>query len=516
MEKLVLCEVTTLIDQKSQQEYRIPAVLLMEHAGIKGWNLFYQEHEELDYSDILVIAGGGNNGGDALVMAKEIFLQQKHNITVLFVGTKKSQLCQIQYDICRTLEIPLYDALNQEGALKPIVQQLIEKSTLIIDGIAGTGLKGPLREDVASLVRLINESSAFTLSIDAPSGYSDTLTPRHPHVHSDVTVTMGLKKVGAFHPAYRPSWGKIVQVNPSFPPALLKKAEARAHLVHLEDLYIPPISETTHKYERGHVALFAGSKRYSGAARLASEGAFSSRCGLVSLYCDSDVASQSASTIVYPLQGGVVIPSESLAHSYDAIVVGPGWGEGRMAQLIEIVRSKLPVVIDADGLVAYTQALSEKRLSKKEGGPIVLTPHPGELRKMLDALHLGSVAQEISSSGSIESFIEAMEKAASLLGVILLFKSSVIWIFDGITQKKPLVIEGLNNALGVAGSGDVLSGILGSLLAQQFETLSAVTMGVLLHQKAGQLARKELGWFDSEMLTRYVGLATRLAEVKEK
>ena len=103
MEKLVLCEVTTLIDQKSQQEYRIPAVLLMEHAGIKGWNLFYQEHEELDYSDILVIAGGGNNGGDALVMAKEIFLQQKHNITVLFVGTKKSQLCQIQYDICRTL-----------------------------------------------------------------------------------------------------------------------------------------------------------------------------------------------------------------------------------------------------------------------------------------------------------------------------------------------------------------------------------------------------------------------------
>jgi NAD(P)H-hydrate epimerase len=132
---------------------------------------------------------------------------------------------------------------------------------------------------------------------------------------------------------------------------------------------------------------------------------------------------------------------------------------------------------------------------------------------MLEALHMPLLAQETGPSSSPESFIDSLRRVAVALELVIVYKSHVLWIVDGRNGGAlPIVVDGMNNALGVAGSGDVLTGVIGSLLAQGYDPLQAAHTGVLIHQEAGLRARSEAGWFDAETLTSHVGIVCRNAE----
>ena len=158
----------------------------------------------------------------------------------------------------------------------------------IIDGIAGTGLKGPLRPEASGLVSLVNQSGARVFSIDIPSGLDDSVAIDAPSITATLTVTMGALKSAMFHPKTHGRCGKIVVVNPSFPPSMIEGLPTVAQ-VDDQALSLASLKADDYKNSRGHVAIFGGSSAYSGALRLAGRAAFASRAGLVTLCCDEEI-----------------------------------------------------------------------------------------------------------------------------------------------------------------------------------------------------------------------------------
>ncbi|MFA7371519.1 MAG: NAD(P)H-hydrate epimerase [Sphaerochaetaceae bacterium] len=508
MEKLVTTQTMENIDRRAQSEWEIPPLLLMENAGVKGWQAFIASAEKQWYTQSIVfVAGGGNNGGDALVMAREAHLTGFTKIKLILVGSRLSEAALIQRKIVTRLGLPMLESGTNEA------REELMRASLIIDGIVGTGLRGPLKGEAEELVKFINaqkERGAHILSIDAPSGCSDTFPANAVHVLADTTVTMGLGKSCAYHPYNREGWGEILKVNPSFPLQLLEEAPPEAFLSYPQELTLAKLEESAYKNRRGHLALFAGSTTYPGAAKLAAKGAFNSRCGLVTLFGDSAlkplVAQESSSLILRESP----VRFNELKGDYNAIVAGPGWSQGEGKQLLEILSSALPLVLDAAAIDLFATLLATERIGKTEHGPLVLTPHPGELNRLLETLYMPLLAQECGPASSSEEFLGALKKIVHLFEVTLVYKSSLIWIVD--PNHPPVVVEGRNNAMGVAGSGDVLSGIIGSLLAQGLPPFEAAHTGVLIHQQAGLAGREKWGYFDSETLVNEVGLVCRRAE----
>ena len=523
MKTLVSTQTMESIDSKAQEEYAVSGLILMEQAGIKGWQAFLNSRQTCSpaLGQVVFVVGGGNNGGDALVMAREAYFSGLKNFSILLFGSNISYACSIQRAIAEKYGFRMYEAVNLEGALSEVTMRLLSEADLIVDGIAGTGLRGVLRGAVAEVVKLINtqkKRGVQIFSIDIPSGCGDSLPVGAMRVLADTTVTMGLTKAAAYHPLCRAGWGNISCVNPSFPPQLLQESVPVATLSTAKELKLTSLGEDTYKNKRGHLALFAGSLAYTGAARLAARGAFHSRCGLVTLCCDQEVAAiaatETASIIIRPIEKNMVISASKLGEKYQAIAAGPGWGEGHEDQLIELMNSQLPTVLDADAIATFANVVVDHRVQGTAHGPLILTPHPGELHRMLETLHMPLLAQEIGPLGTPESFVEALKHISETLECVLVYKSHVIWIADGRTiGKPPIVVDGMNNAMGVAGSGDVLTGIIGALLAQGYDALEAAHTGVLIHQAAGLAAREENGWFDSEILVGQVGVVCRHAEM---
>ncbi len=522
METLASTQTMEVIDSKAQSDYAIPGLILMEQAGVKAWRALIERLADRDWKEqrFLCIAGGGNNGGDALVMAREALFAGVRKTTVLLVGSRISNACATQRNICRSLGLSMVEAESSGDTLASEALKVVGEADILIDGLAGTGLRGMLTGLSAELVKAVNvrkSQGAFVFSVDIPSGCSDLVSAAAVRVQADVTITMGLQKAACYHPPFRPSWGEVIRINPSFPIKLLKNAPAVALLCDDGDLRLPAVSDQSYKNRRGHVGLFAGSQTYTGAPRLSARAAFHARGGLVTLYCDKEitsvVATESPSVIIRGLDSNSVVSAGQLMDLHQALVAGPGWGEGREDLLLTLLRSGLPMVLDADGITCFANLVGGHRLQANDHGPLVLTPHPGELHRMLEILNMPLLAQESGTGSSPEAFIDALQRVAVALEVILVYKSHVVWIVDGRSAGNlPLVVDGMNSSLGVAGSGDVLTGIVGAFLAQGLDALEAAKAGVIVHQKAGRIARDAHSWFDSQELVDAVGNACRTFE----
>ena len=488
------------IDQDAQLRYSIPALSLMETAGLKLWQTVKKRISQNDR--LVLLCGGGNNGGDALVVARLAFNDGCSNLLCVLVGSLISPSCKVQRDIIEAYGL---EAVNLTDSVSDEVSLAIKKADYLFDGLAGTGLRGPLRGVTLALVLLANQSKAYRIAIDIPSGISDQVGVFAPHFHADTTITMGLGKCAMYHPTIRQSCGEIIVENPSFPPQLLNQCEVLAHLLEMEDLHLPQLLSSAYKNTRGNVAIVGGSKHYTGAARLASRAAFASRAGLVTLFCDPEVypiaAKESPSVMVR-----VMDLSLSLER-YDALLVGPGWGEGREDLLLQLFSTGKPLVLDADGIGAYASLLQRK--TKISHGPLILTPHLGELKKLVSALY-PEQAETISSSDTPSSYVSLIQAVADQLDAVLVVKSSLIHIAT--PHEKVCILEGLNPSLGVAGSGDVLGGIMVSLLGSGIALKEAAVLASMLHQKSGVLAHVACGYYDSETLISYIGKAFMEAE----
>ena len=525
MESLVTTQTLENIDSKSINDFSIHPLILMEHAGVKGFHLFLEHSDKayLPYHHLVFVAGGGNNGGDALVMAREAYLLGMTNIHILLLGTHISNSCNHHRSICSKIGLDMHEVSFSQGEIDELSNEMLERADVIFDGISGTGLRGKMNESMALLVSSINrfhDKGAYVVSVDIPSGCSDLIAATQSHIHCDICITFGLHKSATYHPMSRVAWGKVVRVNPSFPHILLEKAPKSALLANIDDVFLKKMDSSDYKNKRGHLALFAGSALYSGAPKITSLSAFHSGIGLVSLYCDEEVApiikGDSTSLIVHTVEKGSVITKDSLNSFYDAIAVGPGWQKGREDQMLSLLHTPLPMVCDADGISAFAQLIADKRIGMKEHGPLILTPHPGELVRMLEILNMPLLAQEVQGMGTPESFIESLTKIAIVLNAVVVYKSHVVWIVDGTqNQPIPIVVDGSNNALGVAGSGDALTGIIASFLARDYSPLESALNGVLIHQRAGTMARDEMRWFDAQRLITHIGLAYKEREEKE-
>ncbi|HKM08838.1 MAG TPA: NAD(P)H-hydrate epimerase, partial [Sphaerochaeta sp.] len=320
MKHVVLSSEIAKIDVASQDAFRLPELSLMESAAMGAWDVVEGRISHKD-AYLVFLCGGGNNGGDALGIARLAFNSGYRKLLCILTGKHLSPSCERQRQIVEKYGIEL---VTLEGSIPDVVKQAITQANFLFDALSGTGLQGPLRGNALALVLLANSSNAYKIAIDTPSGVSEDVSASTAHFQADLSVTFGMRKLAMYHPLTRSACGEIVVKNPSFPPQLLQEAPIVADIYTLTDVSLKKLSLSSYKNKRGHVGIVGGSKEYTGAARLSARSAFASRSGLVTLFCDEDVypvaASESPSVMVR------VIEEASDFSPYDALLVGPGWG----------------------------------------------------------------------------------------------------------------------------------------------------------------------------------------------
>jgi NAD(P)H-hydrate epimerase len=507
--RIVQPQIMAEIDRLSEEEYGIPGLLLMENAGIKAFHEFSVEWELNRPSQrrggcsMVFLAGGGNNGGDALVMARQAFLKATDEVTVVCRDAKKiNETAAIHLNIVTRLGIPVVFWAEDEGEAR----SKIHSADVLFDGISGTGIRGALRGNAADMVNAVNEeSTGYVVAVDVPSGVGRDFLGEYPAVKAHLTLTMGLPKVPLYTPAGRPYAGTIRTVKLGFPPQLLQnppKLEAEGSGELLEGLGRPAFQAQDYKNVRGHAAIWAGSVGTSGAAALAAEGAGRAGAGLVSLFTDQEIypilASKLSETMVSPHKP---MQAVDLKSSYSALLAGPGWGQDSRSSILQtLLESDLPGVIDADGIGILRELWSEHGSSKLQNltaGRWILTPHPGEFLALVKDSPF-----EIDKPGLLSNPLSAVVPVARELQMVIVLKSHVVWIIS--PEGRFAVVDGMNPAMATGGSGDVLAGIITGILASGLPVFEAACRGASLHQAAGRLAYRTMGWFLAEDLARAV------------
>lgn len=520
METLVTAAEMADIDRKAQEQ-GIPGMVLMENAGQHAFRIWLALQELTDSDPVgdvvtdgpdpeemglvVAVAGAGNNGGDALVMARACSNLGIPVIAVLGKEELKGS-AEEQHGILKSMGVDLR-YWDQPGA-----REAIQQASWIFDGVAGTGIRGELRGSSLEMVEAINESGALVLAVDVPSGVGDEFEPGFAAADATATVTMGLKKRSLYLPAARELAGIIEVGDPGFPRALLSPPTG-SYLAGAGDLphLYPGVSDSAHKGKRGFLGLFAGSEGTSGAAVLAGGGALHAGCGLVRIHTDpasrAEIAGGDPALMVAGLEIGDFLPGaadapgpeerlESLLARYSALGVGPGWSVSpeRRKLLLLLPKTGLPGVLDADGLNNLASTPSDgDEIRKGLFRNWVFTPHPGEAARLLDTGTQAILADPAGAAAEI----------ANRYGAVTLLKGAVSVIRS--PGEGEWFVEGMNPALATAGSGDVLTGVIGALLARGASPRDAAIGGALLHQEAGELLFEEAGWFAASALPGAIG-----------
>jgi ADP-dependent NAD(P)H-hydrate dehydratase / NAD(P)H-hydrate epimerase len=419
---------------------------------------------------VAVLAGSGDNGGDALYAGARL-ARRGAAVTVIAAGPKAHP--------------GGLSALRAAGGRVTGETDLIGHADLIIDGLLGIGGRGGLREPFAGLAvqaEQARQAGATVVAVDLPSGIdADTGTVDGPAVKADVTVAFGTLKPGLLIDPGAGHAGTVELVDIGLGPHLPEEPDATAPQGDDIRALLPRPGAESDKYRRGVLGLLAGSDRYTGAALLSVGGAVHGGAGMVRV-----VTADTPAALVRQAWPETVIsvhhddPDWDLPGSVGRVqawVAGPGMGtgEGATARLTAIMRTDLPVLVDADGLTI----LSQHRDLLPRNAPTLITPHAGELARLLGG---------DTDPASVEARrLEHARRAAAELGVTVLLKGSttVIAAPDG----GPVLVNPTGTPwLATAGSGDVLSGLAGALLAQGLPPAQAALAAAYLHGLAGRLA----------------------------
>jgi hydroxyethylthiazole kinase-like uncharacterized protein yjeF len=494
--KAVDCARAALIDRLARERYHLPELVLMEDAGLAAWRLACERLWGGGRPDgpVVFLAGRGNNGGDALVMARQCRLDGHRELCVVLAGEPTADSpAGLHLSICQSLGIETL----RFPADAARVEERLARAAWLVDGLAGTGLAGAARPPLDALIRLVNAAAARTLAVDLPSGTGDAFRQGYPAVEAELTLTIALPKLCLYLPLVRPYCGQILVVPGVFPRELTTGEDIPGEMLDdgaLRDL--APLPRDAHKGRRGHLAVFAGSEGTTGAAWLASTAAARSRTGLTTLFLDRALYSSALrrfqSVMVRPWEPASPASMPGFTpRRYTALLVGPGWGLGpeRAEWLARLLGLALPGVLDADGITLLA-GLPAPRL----GGRWVLTPHPGEFARLS-----GLAVPELLADP-----LPPLLAASARLEAVILLKGHCSYVAS--PDGRYWILDGMNPALATGGSGDVLAGIVGGLLAGGLSPLAAARLGTLLHARAGELAYRERGYFLAEDLPPYVSL----------
>jgi len=471
-----------------------PGELLMERAGFAVARVVAGLLPPRESRAVLLLAGKGNNGGDAFVAARHLAAAGCAPTLVLLARRHDLQgdaLTHFQQLV--GVEVIEQPALDQ---LEILVDQL--QPAVVIDGLLGTGLTGEVREPFAAVIRFCQSLPARVrpapamVAIDIPSGLdSDTGAVHGVAVRADETVTMGLPKIGLLRPAALEYVGHLTVVDLGFRPEFVAETPAAVEMIAAADLRLlfPPRPRAAHKGDFGHLLVVAGSEGYTGAPVLCARAAARAGAGLVTLAvprafypivaaaCPPEIMPRPFDDWTDLLGNGAARSGGAAATSpYDALALGPGLGQDPQTQqaLRQLVaRATIPTVIDADGLNALGADLDALRQAK---APLVLTPHPGEMARLI-----GKTTQDVQADrwGIARGFARDYRVTLALKGA-----GTVVAEPDG-----PLWVNLTGNpGLARGGMGDVLTGLIGAFLAQGFSPGDATRASVFVHGSAGDLA----------------------------
>ncbi|MBN1835421.1 MAG: NAD(P)H-hydrate dehydratase [Spirochaetales bacterium] len=490
------------IDRLAMERFHIPQILLMEGAAGGGYRELrgHVWGGRLPEGEVVFLAGRGNNGGDALVMARLCLLEGKRDLLVV-LGAGPPHAGSLAEAHLRTLEALGAEVVDFEQR-PSAVRRRLSRAAWVVDGLLGTGLKGEARGGFGALVGAVNASGAKTVAVDVPSGVGDSFRKGYAAVRATATLTMGLPKLCLYLPDARPLCGEIRVIRGVFPPQLLEAPEIQAELLEETSLgeLLCPIAPETYKTARGHLAVFAGSEGTTGAAWLCSHAAARSRTGLVTLHMQRELypaCVAAYSSVMIRGWDPEAAPSALPLERFTALLVGPGWGmSGDREQWLEqLLGCGLPGLLDADGLSLLAGLSKRRRVSLGERW--VLTPHPGELARL--------TGQEVGAV--LADPVPLLRRTSAALRATIVLKAHCTYVCapDG----RLWVLDGMNPALATGGSGDVLSGIIAGQLAGGIEPTAAARVGVLLHSVAGRRALEARGYFTADELLPFVSLLSR-------
>ena len=481
------------LDEKTIKECGIPGVVLMENAGRGAAEWTRRLCGELEGRRVAVIAGRGNNGGDGFVMAR-IFHGWGARVRT-FLLSKRDKVggdARINLEAALNMGLEVVE-IPDEARLDRLE---LGGADLIVDSILGTGLNSEVRGLYRSVIEAVNDSNAFVMAVDIPSGLSaDTGRVLGTAVRADLTVTFGLPKVGLLIRPGADLCGRLETVDIGIPPHILAEADPRKELLTdqtLQGLLVPRVRDG-HKGLYGHTLIAAGSTGKTGAAALAALAAARTGAGLVTVAGPAglnpvlEVKITEAMTEPLPESEPGFVSAEAadrvleLAAGKAVLALGPGLSDRPGPQ--QMVRRltaecDLPLVIDADGLNALA---GDPDVLKSVRRQAVLTPHPGEMSR-LTGLSTRELARD--RLGASAAF-------AAKYGVILVLKGdrTVVAAPDGRlylnTSGGPHMASG--------GMGDVLTGVIAGLISQGLDPLDAARLGVFAHGRAADLAAEKLG-----------------------
>lgn len=489
--KLVFAEEMKKLDRLAVEKYAMPGIVLMENAAKAVADKAAALALAGGLSRIVVVCGKGNNGGDGFGAAKWL-LNYGFKVKVLLAGCKAED---ISGDAL--LQLQMY---QQAGGSMECINtaedcQLAEiiclKADLLIDAVLGTGFSGELQGTIKEVCRIINSSHKTVVAIDVPTGvHADNGFAADGAVKADCTVTMALVKTGLLLYPAKDYVGELVCANLGMPEKLVEECSSKKYLLTEEIVrnLLPLRKGNAHKGDAGRVTAAAGSPGYTGAAALAANAAVKAGAGLVSLLaplsCRDILSIKLTEVMVHGLLermpgilgGGAAADITAKANAGDVLAIGPGLGTAESTQEVirEVIKkAEVPMVIDADALTAlkgHLEILQENAASK------VITPHPGEMARLLD----------MEADEADKCRLEIAEKYAKEWNCIIVLKGAptVIGCPDGSVYVNTTGC----NAMATGGSGDVLTGIIAGLAAQNISLQEAALCGVYLHGLAGQLA----------------------------
>ncbi len=485
-----MLRVVTAAESRSAEELAIAAgkgaTTLLSLMAAAGNALAEVVAQRVPDGDLMVVAGSGNNGGDGWVAARVLHAAGRRVRVASLVSPDS-----LAGDAAAAAKTAMDAGVEWAHAVSPATVDLSEVAG-IVDALLGIGARGAPRPDVAGWVDAINASHAELISADIPTGIdADTGAVEGVVVRADATVTFSAVKRGLVTYPGAGYVGDLIVADlgidfelaaPTSAPEIWTAEEYAA--------LMPRPAPDVHKNQRGRVLVVAGSSTYPGAAVLAARGAARAGAGYVTLAVPDAIVDVAQGHLVsIPVVGlqsgrtGALLSAAlerllRLARDFDAVVIGPGLtlADGAVVTARGLVkRLPIPIVVDADGLNALVDA---RNILDARTAPTVLTPHPGELARLLSVTTADVQRDRISSSA---------EMATSMRTVVLKGAGTVI---SG--NGRQVINTSGSSALATAGTGDVLSGVIGALLASGLDSLHAGALGAYVHGRAGEAAASVL------------------------
>jgi ADP-dependent NAD(P)H-hydrate dehydratase / NAD(P)H-hydrate epimerase len=480
------------IDRAAIEGLGIPALALMERAGRAVADAALALVG--DRGRVVILCGGGNNGGDGYVAARLLRVWGREaQVVALVPGARLSPDARVVREQAERAGVPIADV----AAVAPLEAG---KGDVVVDALLGTGLarapEGAFAEAIAR-IEAARRAGAGVVAVDVPSGLSaDTGRPLGVCVHADRTVTFALQKRGLVQEPGASLAGDVTVADIGIPAEAAAHVGTQAELVTEDEAraLVPARRREAHKGDAGRVLVVAGSPGKTGAAHLALAGALRGGAGLVTLASRPEVLSVAltgrpeAMSAALPAGGALgaadLEPLLAAAKGMNALVIGPGIPRGPEtgALILDLLgRAAVPAVLDADAL----NALADRGLAPGALGalpaPVVLTPHPGEMARLC-----GVGIAEVQADR-----IGLASERARTWGAVVVLKGART-VVAGPTGPAAVIPTG-NPGMATGGTGDVLAGLAGALLASGIPAASAARAAAWVHGRAGDLAARRLG-----------------------